>query len=296
MKIISLINNGVSATVYKIKIGDKYYALRREKILESEAIEYKKEFKKNNIYENCDKWYLFRLIYFNQFINKINKEHFNILYKYKISKCNFTQKLEEWTKKNMLDRYNQLSKSEYCFDMITDLKEGHIDPEFIKSLSKNQIYSLIIQCLYALNLMHINDFYHRDIKYDNIMWSKTTKQKIKILNYDIPTGGYIYSLVDYQNIISGKFNSTDLKKAILSKDLKYEDNISFLNRCLFGSDKVNEPMYDLVYKIIYNYDNTDIEIINKLKEINLTYKDVIKFYKYAHDNKKIIKYFYKKLQ
>ena len=35
-KIIKIINYGLSAVTYKIKIKNKYYALRREKILDSE--------------------------------------------------------------------------------------------------------------------------------------------------------------------------------------------------------------------------------------------------------------------
>lgn len=128
-KIINTLGSGANATTFTIKIGSKYYALRKEKILDNEATLIEENIKNNNllIVNDKDKG-LYRQIYFNKFINKINKNHFTIIYKYYIDKCKFIQPLSDYVKNNShrLDKYNELQKSNYCYELITDLKDGEL--------------------------------------------------------------------------------------------------------------------------------------------------------------------------
>ena len=286
-KIISEINCGCFSTVYKIKIGSKYYALRRQKVLKDEAVEYNYNFKNNKILENTRTGYfnIYKVLYFNNFINKINKNHFSILYNYQINKCNFTQKLlDRCIGAEHLTRRNLLLKSKYCFDMIFDIKDGSLD-NIINNLSQNQFYSLIIQILYGLYLMHKNKFYHKDTNITNLCYKKTSIKYLNILGLNVPTFGYIFSIIDYGDVQSILFLSTDINvnKVLSYLDLSYYDNIRFLAECLFYNDK-----------IILNDDGT---IFNdpKFKDRKLNYKDTKYFIKNAINEPKIIKYFYKKI-
>jgi hypothetical protein len=293
-KIIEVIGTGNQATTYKIQIGKKYYALRREKIFKSEAIKLKEIFKNKNTLENTDN-HFYRQIYFNNFINTINKNHFITLYKYKINKCNFTQNLLDFTKNNpnLLKRYNDLLKSKYCIDIIMDLKDGIIY-DILSKLSSNQIYSLIIQCIYALHLMHSNGFYHTDINESNIMYKKTTLKTIKIFGLKIPTFGYLYSIIDYEEVISTKFKLSDNEILNMSsRNYKYEDNMKILCRCIFYG---SEDRLNIINKIISN-DKTlfnDDWFNNHFDNQSLLKYEHIKYYILnVNDPHKLINYFYK---
>ena len=50
-KIISTLNSGAEGMVYKIKLNNKYYALRRQKISDQDAIDMENNFKNNNLLE-----------------------------------------------------------------------------------------------------------------------------------------------------------------------------------------------------------------------------------------------------
>jgi serine/threonine protein kinase len=300
-KIIEIISNGAYATIYKIQIGKKYYALRSQKIFKSEAIEYKKIFENKNILDYTTmNTKLYRLICFNKFINTINKNHFAILYKYKINKCNFTQPLTNFVKNNsyLFNRYNELQKSNFCLDIIMDLKDGPLR-DIMSKLSKNQIYSLIIQIIYTLYLMHINGFYHCDVHDENIMYTKTSLKTIKIFDLIIPTFGYIYSIIDYEEVASTKFKSSCQNEEIFLINHKYKDNMIFLCRCIFqfglADTVINNIPIIFVNKII---NNEKISMDNQkiFDYTPLNYEDTVNYIKYINDEPKLIKYFYKKIK
>jgi hypothetical protein len=121
----------------------------------------------------------------------------------------------------MLDRYNKLIDSEYCFDMLVELKDGDL-LDILYKMTPNQLYYMIIQCLYGLYLMSQNGFYHFDINTKNFLYQKTNKKSIKIFNLNIPTFGFIWSIIDFGKVLNINFklnafeystlNYCDLKK------------------------------------------------------------------------------------
>ena len=293
-KIIEKIGLGTSATVYKIQIGKKYYALRRQKLFKNEYEDLNEIFKSNNLIESTDNG-LIRGIYFNSFINTINTNHFTILYKYYVNKCNFTQELTDSCKNNPTNfkRYTDLLESKYCVEMIYDLKDG-IMFKLIPQLSNKQIYSMIIQCIYALHLMHSNGYYHRDVNDYNWCYTKTKLKYINILGLKIPTFGYLYSIIDYSDCYNLKFKlSSDETKEIFARynNLKYEDNMNFLMYNFFPGSYFSFTR-NLVLRIIQNDKTVQNEIYySQIKSLN--YEQLKYFCKYANDSIKIIKYFYK---
>ena len=150
---------------------------------------------------------IYRTILTNQTLNKIKQGgnlHFTILYHYQINKCNFKQPLMnahvDQEKFKLI--YDQIEKYEkYCFDMIIDLKDGNL-LEILYKMSQIEVYSMIIQVLYAAYLMTKNGFYHLDLNNKNIMYKYTKTKYIKIFNYNIPTFGYIWSIIDYGTVVN----------------------------------------------------------------------------------------------
>jgi len=289
-EIKNILGSGSSATTFLIKSKNKYYALRRQKIFKNEFIEFKDNFTHDKILENTDKS-LYRLIYFNKFINTINKNHFTIIYEYNIDKCKFIQPLTDWVQNNpnALKKYNELTDSKYCLDIITDIKDGIIN-DILYSLNIEQVYSLIIQIVFAFHLMHSNGFYHRDGHSTNLMYKKTSLKTIKIFGMNIPTFGYLYSLIDYGDTISTKFKLSHSEMvAITYGNYKYEDIIRFLNECIFHSDKI---FIKIINKLINN-EKLEFYELEVFKYKRITFEDTKYYCLNINDPKKIIKYFYK---
>jgi len=282
-KIVSILSNGNDATVYKIKIGSLYYALRRQKILDSEA----HDFINTHLYNN---------IIFNEFINKINKNHFAILYKYKISSnCKFKQKLTDFTLNNSekLKDYYLKEKSKYCLDMIIDLKDGIIC-DILYRLSRKQLYSMIIQCVYALNIMHKNGYYHNDLHNKNIMYKKTKIKTLKILNLNVPTYGYLWSIIDYNSVATSSQISNNKIIIMCINNYAYRDLMLFLCWTIFDScSKLDK----LIYKIIINDSKIKDDPFFELFKVKpLSYEDTKNYIKYINNVPSLIKYFYNQIK
>ena len=137
--------------------------------------------------------------------------------------------------------------------------------------------------------MHINDFYYEDLHKKNICFVKTNIKTIKILNLDIPTYNYIYSIIDYEGVVSYKFNDR-IYNLIKSR---YNGYIRFL---LDGIFDYEDKLMKLVYKIF----NNDKSIVNDknfyLFETSLlNYEQTKNYIKYINNAPKLIKYLYKEL-
>lgn len=65
-----------------------------------------------------------------------------------------------------------------------------------------------------MHFNHFYHFYHRDIHIKNICFIKIDKKYINLkdVNYKINTFVYIFSIIDYESVISYKFKLNDLEK------------------------------------------------------------------------------------
>jgi hypothetical protein len=176
--------------------------------------------------------------------------------------------------------------------MIIDLKDGNL-LEILYKLNQNEVYSMIIQILYAAYLMTKNKFYHLDIYLENIMYKYTKTKYIKIFNYDIPTFGYIWSIIDYGTVLNVNYKlSSDEYNKLLFFNLKSLHNITFLTRALLHTSKSYEFLVKILLGInIKKYLNYH-EIFH---ERRLSYDDIKYFILNADNTRKLIKYFYKKI-
>ena len=136
-KIIKKINEGFFGVVYLIKIDNKKYVLKRQKIL-------KKDMKfdlKHNIW---------REIEFSQFINKLpkrDKNYFMLMNNYQIIEC----KMKKFHDNINDPKLKKLNNSKYCIDIIYEYKNNIYNDIVIKNkISLKEKYSSLIQILNAL--------------------------------------------------------------------------------------------------------------------------------------------------
>ena len=318
IKLIKELGEGYLGKVYLVKDLKNLneYAMKIQKILEKDKKENRKNKKWNEIYFSLD------------FANKY-PEHFTYLYDYLITK-NCTHIPLFKVKGNVFIKNGEnLIKSKYCLISFYSLIDGTLN-NIIDLLSKKQYYSLLIQISYIYYLLQSNNYSHRDTHFGNFGYIKTDKKYIRIFNYDIPTYGYIFKIIDYgavlhkNNLLTNKnkkyfYNKNELKifmgKFLQNKnftdylkdkkiDIKYKKKlILFQNKEEYNLisnyvDDINDKF--ILYEILFPeyYQNFIIgkkfnTIYDKLK-IDLI--DILYIIKSKYNHKKIIKYFYTKIK
>jgi len=227
-KIIETMGSGVVGTTYKVEINKKYYALKINKISHEDAIKISKANK--NITSELFDLQVFREIYFAKKMNSV-PNHFMKIYKYKIKKnCKHIQPFHSYRTQNkdVDNLMNELDKSKYCIEYVLDLKDGNLY-NIIDQLTSNQIYSMIIQITYAIYLINSKGFYHYDIHTENIGYVKTDIEYLNIFDHQIPTFGYIYSLIDYGSVKSREFQLKKNIEFFMHPICKLYDYIMFLH-------------------------------------------------------------------
>lgn len=184
-KIIREIGRGVTGTTYIAEDTDKNkFALKLQKIrkvdIDNKNSEYYKEFK---------------------FLKKAKKypDQFVSLHCYEIiPKCDFVHKLPVQYNVQNKKLWQSIQKSPYCLKKVYDLLDGTMDN--IKIEHKN-MYSMLTQICYIAYLLEKMGYIHNDLHFGNIMYKKVSKTtKIKIFDKEIPTFGYIYKAIDYDDI------------------------------------------------------------------------------------------------
>jgi serine/threonine protein kinase len=249
--IIKKIGNGAYGTTYKVEYNNKFYALKKQKILESDT---KKNLKSN----------IWREIEFYKWINKLSKLDqifFMKLYEFNIeNSCDLNQDIDN----------NKLNRSKICLNLLVDLKDGVLKD---LNLSTNENNSLLIQMLYIIYLLRKSNWIHRDIHPGNIGYKivdVNTKVIIKINNklFKIPTYGYIFSIIDYGMCINKKF----LKSSIEKKNYKLNYSLNF-------------DLWCFLEEYIFNYYNN----IDSLKRNNTNIKKIHDdITKYVYMNNKLL--------
>jgi serine/threonine protein kinase len=174
MKRLKVLGKGVFATTYLVKKGNTKYALKVQKY---------SDFNKDNIKTELEFVDVAKK-YPDQFM--VLEEHW------------FVEKCKENVGLDNI-KYPEIKKhkkSNLCINLLYSLKDGTLDN--FKGIFNNDILnSFIIQMVFIFYLLEKNNFYHQDIHLGNIGYTKTNKKTIKIFGFDIPTYGYIFSLIDY---------------------------------------------------------------------------------------------------
>lgn len=191
-RITKKLGEGVMGKVYLARYNHESYALKIQRINKYDT---KENYKSS----------LWREIEFSNF-TKNYPDQFIILHEYNIidDSEDFPniKKLNDEEKKD----FNIFFKSQYCVIFAYSIKDGNFK-DILKKLSDKQFFSMLIQMSYIMHLLIENGYRHNDIHYQNVMYKKCDKNKtLKILEYVVPTYGYIFCLVDYGLIAHKKYN------------------------------------------------------------------------------------------
>lgn len=211
IKLIKKIGYGMYGTIYLVKYENEYHALKIEHILKKDMT------KKSSIIWNEINFSLnFGNNYPDQFI-KLRAYDF-------INNCKHDQQYSSnitlFSNKTQ-KKIKSLSTSDFCIRKIYSLIDTSLNKIFNK-LSKVQIYSMLMQLFYTVNLLEKNNYIHGDIHAGNIGVLKTDIKTLTIGNYTIPTEGYIYKLIDY-GFTTNKNDIENKKqfKKLFGKESKY---------------------------------------------------------------------------
>ena len=153
------------------------------------------------------------------------------LYSYRFVKnCSFVNK--EQVQKNLI-------KSSWCIEKLYELKEGDTLKNLLAKnvFNKKQYYSMMIQLIYAVHVMKSKGFMHNDLHPGNIMVTETKTKTIKIFNHDIPTYGYIFSIIDYGLVLSNKFKLTEKEKIEMKE---HNDILPLIDLILIDNSKLDD--------------------------------------------------------
>ena len=230
-KIVKELNKGYSGIAYLVEQNDEKYVLKRQKLLP-------KEVKFNYKYS------IWREIDFNKFVNKLQKskqKYFMKMYDYKINKCDYQHKpkyIDPSIKKDLIAR----NKSKHCLDIIIEYKGNTLYNLIKNGLSLKEKYCLIIQVLYALEMMHSNKYLHQDIHQGNITYEKI-KTPIKIYGKTLPCK-YQYSLIDYGLVQHQKYYKTKKDIDEYTKEKKRNSDVNQLMKNII----LQEYMLNYIYE------------------------------------------------
>lgn len=174
MKRIKVLGKGLFATTYLVKKNGKKFALKVQK------------YSKDNIKTELE---------FADIARKY-PDQFMVLFEHQfVDNCR--EKVGINTDKEIVKH----KKSNTCINLLYSLKDGTIKD---LKLNLEQTNSLIIQMTYIFYLLEKNGYYHCDINSSNIAFTKTNRKSIKIFGFDVPTHGYIFSLIDYSKLTKTK--------------------------------------------------------------------------------------------
>ena len=262
--IIKELGYGMFATVYKIQTPNKKkYALKIQHVKKSDTKPNLKSIKSNksSVWEEIN----FSINFANKYPNQFVK-----LYGYDfIDGCMYKQKYSfdiSTFPSDLQKKFIQLSSSQYCARMVYDLIDGNLY-ELDGKLSIKQIYSMIIQLTYTIQLLHSVNYVHGDIHNRNIGWVKTSRTtKIKLGKLNIPTYGYIFKLIDYGMVMKKSNKMT--KKEKVEFENNFENELVLLIHFM-----VDSAIYDYINenKIYINFD-ADYSKFKKTRYYNLIRK------------------------
>lgn len=255
-----LIDKGILSTVYECKYKNKNYIVKIEHITKDDTIN------KNSQKQKEVKFSL-------KFGNK-HREHFmELIHHYFQEDCSIELRWElnnppkPWYKK-LVNEYKSIINQHICLYKVYT-KMDIILNNVIDKLSVLQIYSMLAQVSYAMNLLHKNNYIHGDLHSGNVGAIKTLKQStVKLGSVTIPTYGYHWKLIDFGMTLHKNDIKTkdDKERFTLEMDNTYDEGL-FYNLETYIEHKGDYTFAELI-KIIKKTE--EFKVINEIHSKNIT--------------------------
>ena len=304
VKIIKKIGAGLFGTTYLVKLKNKNYSLKIQKILEKNT----KVSYNSSIYRELD---------FYSFVNKLKKKEqtfFTKLYNYKIeNNCKFKHKPPFKIPPKFKENINKLNKSKLCFKMLIEYHGKTSINNYLKKnkLTLKQLYSISIQIINILKILYKYKYSHNDLHLGNLMIQKTKEKYFYFSNKKIPFYGLKINIIDFGEILHKKYkqnyskrNVTRLfklnrkkqymKELLTILSLLFNEEINLIEDCkkkkkiIPSESKINYSNRGFKY-IIKKYPDFYLKIVKKYTNIfPKSKKELIYLYEERNSNKNII--------
>jgi serine/threonine protein kinase len=279
---IEKIGYGKCAEIYKVKniIDNKFYALKFEKIIDTDIIDINSRINREiNFYNNFGNKYS---LYFTKYYG-CYYENKTMLFEHE--KLDININIDEYDDiiKNYIEKHK---KSNIYISKVYDLVDTTLDKIILK-LDQKKIYSMILQLTNIIKLLHKNNYIHGDFHSGNIGVIYTKDKYVNINGIDIPTYGYIYKVIDLSFVLN-KTNIINVYEQNIFDEVHYNEYLNLLNYLIdipnvYNMSKNNMCKY---WSCIQNKNN----ILNIDKFYDELYKN--KKIKNIYDNKYINLYVY----
>lgn len=304
-KIIKEIAHGMFGTVFLVKKNNVKYAMKIEKVLKKDAnIKLQNELKFMKVVASKHP---------NQFIQLVDYDI--------VENCKHIQKYAHDptifnTKKQKL--FEKLKNSKYCIRKIYTLVDNTLK-EIANKLSVKQMYSMIIQLYYALHILYSKGYVHGDFHMGNIGVVITTSKHVNAFGHKIPTFGYIYKLIDYDDIVYKKTNTPNYdiesikyftthttfwnyvreNNIMINFDDVYE-KFKLMNEYEFIKQLTNEK-HDQMYlfNIIYNDQHNKLILGDSIHipiKLLIPFEDILFLVQNCKNTDSVVNYFIEKLK
>lgn len=231
-KVIKKLGSGMYGTTYLIKIQDKDYAMKIQKILPNQ--------KNKNL--SIDIW---REIDLYNYINEMKLENqcfFTKLYFYDIiNDCNHKQERQYEVNKNsnLGKMFTEYDESSYCIRFILDYHNGTTLRKYMQThtLTTKQKYSILLQIAKMIWLLYKGGYIHNDLHAENIMVSPTSQKTFTLFGKKIPYFGIQLSAIDYGMVMNNNFKTYSGIRRHLGKSIYLMTELFY--NCLFKLHVIN---------------------------------------------------------
>lgn len=260
IKIGKLIDKGILSSVYECKYKNKNYIVKIEYVTKNDTINKNSQKQKEVEFslkfgnKHCD--------HFMELINYYFQEDCTIELRWDLN-----NPPKPWYKK-LVNEYKSIINQHICLYKVYT-KMDVILNNVLNKLSVLQIYSMLAQVSYAMNLLHKNNYIHGDLHSGNVGGIKTLKRAtIKLGSVTIPTYGYQWKLIDFGMTLHKNDIKTkeDKERFSLEMDDSYDEGL-FYNLETYIDHK-GDYTYDEIIKIIKKTE--EFKIIEEIHSKNKT--------------------------
>ena len=216
--------------------------------------------------------------------------------------------------------HNKKLNSRFAIRLVYTYVDDTLE-NLIYKLSKKELYSIIVQFVYSINIMRKNGYVHNDLRTKNVGVIRTDEKYIELdENLKIETHGYIFKLIDFGRVLHKKYDLTKSEKEIYKNRINKEIDFIIYNlyRCYFKDKFFNRKIYEItksdidrnLFRDVRHYTKDPIyryfllaimypkqyQRIRSKEEhhdvkLLISFKHILYFIKQDRDADKIIKYF-----